>query len=458
MLARPLSLLALQMLGAFAGWWAGHWLGREHCAWWGGWFATMVWVVVDTVRARNVIDRLRAGRGLIHANPAQGSGPGGMWGDVLDRIVRCLRVQEQEIAECQSRLEHFLAAFQASPNGVVLLDVQQRIDWCNQRACVHFGLDAQRDIGQAISHLVRDPEFLTFLTDAHSGRELVMPARAQASQHPISLSVQAYPYAQGKWLLLSRDVTTDRRSQAMRREFLANVAHEIRTPLTVLSGFVETLQTLEPNKAERQRCLVWMEKQTLRMRHLVEDLLVLSSLEEQSVPTTRTRNDVRSLLDQVVADAHALSAGMGEEGKEAHQIDCIASAPVYLEGNTQELLSAMGNLVGNAVRYTPAGGSITVSAVLQDDGTLEFAVRDTGYGIAAEHIPRLTERFYRVDRGRSRSQGGTGLGLAIVAQIAHRHGATLGIDSTVGKGSTFKLVFPANLVYRGQDFHRSYNV
>ncbi|MBE0474059.1 ATP-binding protein, partial [Rhodoferax sp.] len=226
-------------------------------------------------------------------------------------------------------------------------------------------------------------------------------------------------------------------------DFVANVSHEIRTPLTVLAGFVETLQTLNLEESERQQYLALMAQQADRMQTLVSDLLTLSRLEGSAPPGVDTHVSVPTLMRQLEADALALSQVMGSLGDTDHQFEFDIAFNGNLAGVPSELLSAMGNLVSNAVRYTPAGARISVSVNQRADGCLVFSVADTGPGIAAEHLGRLTERFYRVDRSRSRETGGTGLGLAIVKHVAQRHGAILSIESTVGKGSVFSLIFPA---------------
>jgi two-component system phosphate regulon sensor histidine kinase PhoR len=260
------------------------------------------------------------------------------------------------------------------------------------------------------------------------------------------LSVQLHPYGEGRKLLLSRDITALEQAEAMRRDFVANVSHEIRTPLTVLAGFVETLQTLNLNESERQQYLALMAQQADRMQTLVSDLLTLSKLEGSVPPGLDTHVAVPKLMRQLEADALALSEVMGIAGDTDHQFEFSCAFEGGLAGSAGEMFSAMSNLISNAVRYTPAGGRITVSIRHQADGCLAFSVADTGPGIATEHLGRLTERFYRVDRSRSRETGGTGLGLAIVKHVAQRHGATLAIESTVGKGSRFTLTFPASRV------------
>ncbi|MEO8118977.1 MAG: ATP-binding protein, partial [Rhodoferax sp.] len=247
-------------------------------------------------------------------------------------------------------------------------------------------------------------------------------------------------------LLLSHDVTALEQAEAMRRDFVANVSHEIRTPLTVLGGFVETLQTLPLTDQERERYLALMAQQADRMQTLVSDLLTLSRLEGSPPPGASDWMSVPALMRQLEQDGRALSAVLNPSSDRLHKLEFSCLLDGEIAGSSIELLSAMSNLVNNAIRYTPSGGEIHVRALLLPDARAEFSVSDTGPGIAPEHIPRLTERFYRVDRSRSRDSGGTGLGLAIVKHVSQRHGAELKIESTPGKGSVFTIIFPASRV------------
>jgi two-component system, OmpR family, phosphate regulon sensor histidine kinase PhoR len=394
--------------------------------------SSMLWMLSDAMRGSKVLKWLRAGS----AYPLLMDG--GVWGEVADRVRRLLRERDARRLDSDGRLQDFLAALQASPNGVVLLDGEGRIEWFNQTAANHFGFDAKRDLLQHFGNLVRDPGFAAYMAAKDFTHEVTMPGREHSSSKPVQLSVHLHPYGEGRSLLLSRDVTTLQQAEAMRRDFVANVSHEIRTPLTVLAGFVETLQSLHLEEHERQRYLGLMSQQAQRMQTLVSDLLMLSRLEGSPLPSTQDWVSVSSLLAQCEQDAKDLSVVIW--GK-LQDIRFDVDAPCELAGSAVELHSAMFNLIGNAVRYTPMDKSIVVTWHRTPDGGAKFSVQDTGPGIAPEHIPRLTERFYRVDRSRSRDTGGTGLGLAIVKHVAQRHGAELCIESTLGKGSTFALVF-----------------
>jgi len=402
--------------------------------------AMLVWFWLDALSGQRLLAYLR------DTEAAPAARIGGLWGEAAERVRRLLRDRDRRILESQHKLQDFLSALQVSPNGVVLLDADARIEWCNQTAAFHFGLSAQRDLAQTIGNLVRDPGFVRYLASRDYQSSITMQGRDNSASRPVVLSVQLHPYGEGRTLLLSRDITAMEQADAMRRDFVANVSHEIRTPLTVLAGFVETLQTLALEESERQHYLSLMSQQAGRMQTLVSDLLTLSRLEGSPVPGIDTLTPVSKFMHQLKQDARSLSELVNADGHAAHVFDFIEQFKGQLAGNASELLSAMGNLVSNAIRYTPAGGRITFGFAVLSDGHLAFSVVDTGPGIATEHIGRLTERFYRVDRSRSRETGGTGLGLAIVKHVVQRHGATLGIESKLGQGSSFRISFPADRV------------
>ena len=424
-------LMASAVAAGLAQWFFGwHFVG------WGAWIGALLWLALDAWRAGRLLNVLRrGGAGL----PARGVG---VWGEVAERIRKLLREREQQTRQAEERLQEFLAAIQASPNGVVLLDEQGRIEWCNQTAASHFGIDAERDVLQHLANLVRDPGFVSYLASWNYSRDVVIDATHARGQsgHALRLSVQVHPYAGNRRMLLTRDITALEQAEAMRRDFVANVSHEIRTPLTVLAGFVETLQNLPLDAEERARYLALMAQQSHRMETLVNDLLTLSRLEGSAAPTLMQWTRVRALLAQCEDEGRGLSSRLAPQA--GHRLSFTVEGDLEIAGVPTELQSAMSNLLSNAVRYTPGGGEVAVSWRLLPDGRAEYAVRDSGPGIAKEHLPRLTERFYRVDRSRSRETGGTGLGLAIVKHIAQRHGAELRIESTVGKGSRFAILFP----------------
>lgn len=440
MLARSLIFLGCLLGSGALGWWLQM---NEQLAFGGLLLPSIVvlaWLVVDVCGAGRLLAFLRDGGAQ---DPIR---LWGLWDELGQRIRRLLRERERALTQSQQQLQDFLAAFQASPNGVVLLDREERIEWCNQTATQHFGIMVQRDLAQGIAFLVRDPGFVTYLASRDYQRSITMHGREHTPSRPVLLSVQLHPYGEGRTLLLSRDITALEQADAMRRDFVANVSHEIRTPLTVLAGFIETMQSLPLDESERQHYLELMAQQSNRMQTLVSDLLTLSRLEGSPSPDLSCWNAVPQLLEQLQQDAQALSHLIAPAEGVVHKLVFASDFQGLVAGNRSELLSAMGNLVSNAIRYTPAPGNITVRTTRLAEGELLFSVTDSGPGIAPEHLPRLTERFYRVDRSRSRETGGTGLGLAIVKHVVQRHDGQLNIDSQVGKGSTFRIVLPIERV------------
>lgn len=437
MIVRIGSLLALQLVLGLVGWHlvpvGAQWAAALGGALLGGY----LWSLVDTYRGLRLLHWLRNG-----ATDEVALGRG-LWSEIQDRTRRLLRSSERQRLESESRLQEILAALQASPNGVVLLDPEFRIEWCNQTAAGHFGLDPQRDLQQHFGNLVRDPGFAAYWAARDFGHDVLMPGRASTSSKPVLLSVHLHTYGAQRLLLLSRDITAVEQAEAMRRDFVANVSHEIRTPLTVLAGFVETMQSLPLNDDERTGYLGLMSQQAQRMQTLVSDLLTLSRLEGSPLPALDEWHPLDVLMEQCEQEAMNLSRVLHGQ---PHALQFAYEPSCELAGSLTELHSAFSNLISNAVRYTPAGQRIEVAFASTPDGGARFWVKDTGPGIAPEHLPRLTERFYRVDRSRSRDTGGTGLGLAIVKHVAQRHGAELVITSTPGKGSTFTLVFAASRV------------
>ncbi len=352
--------------------------------------------------------------------------------DAMAIIRARLKEGEQSLRDRDAEIAQRKQITNAVPDGLFLLDNGGRIIWCNQAALVMHSLDAFRDMGKPIAQLIRAPEFARYLDDDTQPEPVVTLGGR-------SIAFHLERGSEGARLLLTRDVTEREKLDRMRRDFVANVSHELRTPLTVVGGFVETLTDLPLEQDERNRYLQLIANQTTNMRRLVEDLLTLARLENDQLPPEATQIDLALVARDALADAEALSAG-------AHTFEATI-APAHLLGSVGELRSALGNLLSNAVRYTPAGGRITLNVAARANGEVVVEVKDSGVGIAAEHIPRLTERFYRVDRSRSRETGGTGLGLAIVKHVAQRHRAKLEIESTVGgeqHGSTFRLRFPVS--------------
>jgi two-component system phosphate regulon sensor histidine kinase PhoR len=364
------------------------------------------------------------------ANPVPGQVPEGqgIWDEVLGALHRLEREAARREADLSDALAHMRRAVQALPDGVVILDSSNHIEWFNRTAEAQLHLDVRTDLGQNIGNLVREPEFIEYLEN--SKEAAVRIARGNGA-----LALQLISFGQSQKMLLSRDVTQAERVDVMRRDFVANVSHELRTPLTVLVGFLETIHNLKLEPQRQRDYIGMMQEQASRMQRIIEDLLTLSALDSAPPATAEKHVAMQPLLARLKADAEALSNGK-------HTIAAETNADSDLLGIETELASAFGNLVSNAIRYTPAGGTVTLAWREGEDGA-RFSVEDTGIGIDAEHIPRLTERFYRVDRSRSRETGGTGLGLAIAKRALARHDASLEIESQPGKGSRFSARFPA---------------
>ena len=420
---RPLGVLASVLLVAlflWAGW---------------GWVAALGFLagIQAFVMARRLWQEFRLARWLESPDEVDPPDATGTWGDIFYRLQKLQKRQKASRGQLTSALEQFEHAAMAVPDGMVILDSNDQIDWCNPASRKYMGLDCERDRGQFIRYLLRQAHFLEFLDAADYSRRLVCKSPINRE---VTLSLQLVPFGEGKKLLVARDITDLERVDAMRRDFIANVSHELRTPLTVVGGFVETLADA-PNlpASESRRYFDLMLDHTRRMQRLLDDLLTLSRLESADHMLSDEPVNVPDLAQALKSEAESLSRGR-------HRISLQLDSSAWLKGSQQEIRSALGNLVSNAVRYTPEGGEIML-AWRERNGEGVFSVTDTGEGIAAEHIPRLTERFYRVDRSRSRETGGTGLGLAIVKHVLTRHSARLDVQSVPGKGSTFSAIFPA---------------
>jgi len=356
----------------------------------------------------------------------------GAWDEAFALLYRYERAAVREADRLSHALLRWRQAGEALPDGVVILDAQNRIEWCNEGAGRHFGFDLRTDLGRPVINLVRQPEFAAYVEAEDYAHAI--PLRSEHGGG-LTLSVQVIPYGEAQKLLLSRDITRLEKVETVRRDFVANVSHELRTPLTVLAGFLETVRELKLDPQRTRDYMNLMAEQARRMQRIVDDLLALSTLESSPEPSLEERVDVRGVLARVKADAEALSGGK-------HHVTLDAMEGFDIAGAESEIASALGNLASNAVRYTPEGGTVRLTWRASSAGA-EFIVEDTGVGIEPQHIARLTERFYRVDRGRSRETGGTGLGLAIVKHALLRHQATLDIHSEPGKGSRFSIRFPA---------------
>ena len=357
----------------------------------------------------------------------------GAWTDVFSRLYRMRRDDEKHQAELTEWLARFRQAMNLLPDGVVLMDDLLFLEWCNPAAERHLGLQHQRDQGMRVTNLIRNPDFMDYIMLGRYEQPMTLALKDR------KLVVQIIPFENRRQILVTHDATEADRIEMMRRDFIANASHELRTPLTVINGFLE-IALMQPNldSENRQSHLKLMSEQGHRMQNLVEDMLTLTRLESIDYPMRPEPVAIHALLETIQREAQALSGGK-------HIITLEIDGP-DIQGSTDELRSAFGNLVSNAVRYTPAEGRINITWTIVN-GQPQLIVQDSGIGIRPEHIPRLTERFYRVDKGRSRETKGTGLGLAIVKHVLLRHNAHLVINSTLGEGTTFKVKFPAAAIF-----------
>ena len=359
----------------------------------------------------------------------------GTWALAYAALYRRVRLRSARQRDLRLVLDRFVSGAEALPEGVVVLDAANRIQWANPTAQAHLGVELRHDQGAPIVNIVRQPAFVQYLAAGDFNEPVVIESQREAG---MTLSIQVVPFGVEEKLLMSRDITRLEAVARMRRDFIANVSHELKTPLTVLSGFLETLADLKLEPKQRQRYIALMSEQAQNMQRLIGDLLTLSALESEHSALQESEFPIGLLLDEVLAEAKVLSAAR-------HEVTLEIEHPASVIGSRDELKSAFGNLVSNAVRYTPDGGRIALEWRAGAAGA-EFSVSDTGIGIAPEHIPRLTERFYRVDRSRSRATGGTGLGLAIVKHVLIRHQAELSIESAPAQGSRFTVRLPARRV------------
>lgn len=362
-----------------------------------------------------------------------------LWQEINLLTSRLQRKHAAATARLEAEVGRFEAAGQAIPEGVIAIDQSNRIRWLNALAARHFSLDPRNDTGNLLTHLVRDPSFSDYMVKGDfSGPILLHPSH----QHGLALQVFVVEFGDSQRLVVSRDVSDREQVERMRRDFVANVSHELRTPITVVSGFVETLSELEREQAASALpdVLPLLQRQTQRMQSLVADLLTLAQLESAPEPPPMTAVDMPGLLQGLACEAQTVDAGR-------HEIELDLDPDLQVRGAANELRSIAGNLLSNALRYAPENSRIWLrwGRARGADGMAGgvLSVRDEGPGIGAEHLHRLTERFYRVDSGRSRDTGGTGLGLAIVKHALTHHGGRLEIDSTPGSGSEFRAVFPA---------------
>lgn len=418
-------IVGLVVVALVLGWLSGHLLLFL-------WLGTLGYLITHLVFIQRLEHWLRTGAGP----PPRGGI--GIWSEIFYQLQRMRQIHWRRKRTITQYLHRFRELTAAMPDATVVLRIGGEIEWFNEAAGRMLGLRSPQDAGQRIGNLVRHPGFVQHLRAKRYSDPIEFPSPVQAG---MTLSVSIVPYGHEQLLLVARDVTRLHRLEHTRRDFVANVSHELRTPLTVIGGFIESLGDWEQSlSSDARHSLQLMEDQTRRMRHIVDDLLLLSRLETDERPARQEVVYVPALVQLLYAEATSLSGGK-------HDISAEVQSDLLLRGAEEELHSAFANLVSNAVRYTPAGGRVRLRWFADARGA-HFQVEDSGEGIAPQHIPRLTERFYRVDVGRSRQTGGTGLGLAIVKHVLERHQAQLRIESTLGQGSCFACDFPVSLIVK----------
>jgi two-component system phosphate regulon sensor histidine kinase PhoR len=404
-----------------------------------GWvFGGMPWWLAGVIAAYlcyHLVNLFRLNRWLASRALLEPPNTGGLWGDIIAQIVRLERRKRYHKQRFIRMFREFRRSSAVMPDGVIMLTRTREIQWFNRTARRLLDLKPKLDVGLRIDNLIRVPEFVRYLDEGRFDAPVVVPVHANGGT---MLALHVVPYGEGGQLLFARDVTRQSQIEALRTDFVANASHELRTPLTVIMGYLDTLAD-DPALGEAWRApLAEMRRQAERMNAILHDLLELSRLEATGARAGDEPVDVGGLLSLLRKDAVASSP-------RPREITLSLESQAQLRGAAAELESAFSNLIQNAVRYTPEGGRINIRWWTDAAGG-HVSVADTGIGIPAEHLPRITERFYRVDPGRSRATGGSGLGLAIVKHALQRHGAELEVVSEEGKGSRFTCHFPPDRV------------
>jgi two-component system phosphate regulon sensor histidine kinase PhoR len=357
----------------------------------------------------------------------------GIWEEIYYHVYRIKKDEKRRKKKLSKIIDQFRQSTEALPDAAVVLGVNDEIEWANKAARDVFGLQ-QTDKGQRIPNLIRYPEFIRYLKSGNYQEAVTLPSPVN---NRITLEVRIVPYGAGLRLLLAQDVTQLKKMERMRKDFVANVSHELRTPLTVLKGYLETLQDLDDGQSPLlTSSFQQMQGQTERMQHLVDDLLLLTRLETQQKKSQCI--DVPALLSQICKESDSLE-------NTSSRIELTLETTGHIMGEEQELRSAFTNLLGNALKYSPEDSVVKVRWY-QDKQSIVLSVEDLGEGIAKTDIPRVTERFYRVEIKRPKKVNGTGLGLAIVKHVLMRHDAGLSITSELGKGSCFSCHFPVGRI------------
>lgn len=417
-------MVLIALLAILVGWWAGHVL-------------LFLFLVTLVYLLWHLYNLSRLLRWLQQAELGSLPVSRGSWGRAFDGIYRLRAGSLRRRKRLNRLLKRFYKLAAVLPDATVMLGEQDIIEWFNKPARRLLGLQSPSDVGQYIGNLLRHPAFRDYLEKGGGEEPVEIPSPKDENT---ILSVHLVSYGRNRRLLTARDITRLHRLEQMRRDFVADVSHELRTPLTVIGGYLESMaDSAEELPPDWQRSVLQMERQTRRMQSIVTDLLFLSRMENGASSQSRDVVEVPALLAAIREDAVILS------GDNQHTIRLDVDSSLMLKGNREELRSVFSNLIFNAVQYTPARGEIDIRWYRGNGGAC-FEVEDSGPGIASQHLPRVTERFYRIDVGRSREKGGTGLGLAIVKHVMHRYGGALEIESEVGKGSLFRCSFPAGIL------------
>jgi two-component system phosphate regulon sensor histidine kinase PhoR len=414
------ALAGLLVVALLMGWWFGA------PGWWlGG--ATLVYVAW-TLRHLYLLDRALEGQHRVPLFETRG-----LWAEIFARVAKLRAKARNRKKRYHRLLREVRESTDALADGGIILNADNEIMWFNPAAVRLLGLDAATDIGHRIDNLLRQPDFVAYLK-APTGEGMTVASPRHESGW---LHVQIIPYGEAQRLAIIRDVTREKNVERTRRDFVANASHELRSPLTVISGYLDTLGDGGDVPAGWREPVKEMQRQAERMTRILRDLIELTRLESAEAAAAHDFVDVAGMLKPIVAEFQGRTGGP--------TVQLALETDAALLGKESELHSIFHNLVNNAVRFTPAGGSVRVIWRAEDDGAV-FEVVDTGIGIPEEQIPRVTERFYRVDPGRSRATGGTGLGLAIVKHALQRHEGQLRIRSREGQGSTFSCAFPRDRV------------
>jgi two-component system phosphate regulon sensor histidine kinase PhoR len=356
----------------------------------------------------------------------------GVWEEIFTTLYREYRKQKKSKSELTTILGRFITAAEAIPDGIIALNQKNEIEWCNKPSEKMLDIHLTKDINQPINYLLREISFTEYLNDNKYEGTLKLISWRNTGR---SFEIRLVPFGVSQKLLICRDITQIEKNDSIKRDFIANVSHELKTPLTVIVGFLETLSDMKNEfNLKTHSYLQMMLEQSDRMRKLVEDLLQLSSIESNTAPAEKKEINITEIFKKLKRDSDLVSGKL-------HKINMSINKNITLLGYEKEIYSAFSNLVSNAIRYTKEGGIIAVIWDVKDQKPF-FEVQDSGIGIDEKLIPRLTERFFRIDADRSRNSGGTGLGLSIVKHVCIRHQAQIEITSQVGKGSEFKIIFP----------------